>query len=76
MTKYLENEKIIKIGEIGNNLYIIKEGTVSIRNEIKEVRKLHQYDYFWQNAFLINTKRMMDVVVIEKTIVMNYLKMI
>ena len=68
MTKYLENEKIIKIGEIGDNLYIIKEGTVSIRNEIKEVRKLHQYDYFWQNAFLINTKRMMDVVVIEKII--------
>ena len=68
MTKYLENEKIIKIGEIRDSLYIIKEGTVSIRNEINEVRKLHQYDYFWQNAFLINTKRMMDVVVIEKII--------
>ncbi len=68
MTKYLENEKIIKIGEIRDSLYIIKEGTVSIRNEIKEVRKLHQYDYFWQNAILINTKRMMDVVVIEKII--------
>ena len=68
MTKYLENEKIIKIREIGDSLYIIKEGTVSIRNEIKEVRKLHQYDYFWRNAILINTKRMMDVVVIEKTI--------
>ena len=49
--------------EIGDSLYIIKEGTVSIRNEIKEVRKLHQYDYFGQNALLINTKRM-----IEKTI--------
>jgi signal-transduction protein with cAMP-binding, CBS, and nucleotidyltransferase domain len=46
LTKYLENEKIIKIGEIRDSLYIIKEGTVSIRNEIKEVRKLHQYDYF------------------------------
>ena len=55
--------------EIGDSLYIIKEGTVFIRNEIKEIRKLHQYDYFWQNAILINTKRMMDIVVIEK----NYL---
>ena len=64
----LENEKIIKIGEIRDSLYIIKEGTVSIRNEIKEVRKLHQYDYYWQNAILINTKRMMDVIAIEKTI--------
>ena len=60
--------KFIKIGEIRDSLYIIKEGTVSIRNEIKEVRKLHQYDYFGQNAILINTKRMMDVVVIEKII--------
>ena len=56
MTKYLENEKMIKIGEIRDSLYIIKEGTVSIRNETKEVRKLHQYDYYWQNAILINKK--------------------
>ncbi len=68
MTKYLENEKIIKIGEIRDSLYIIKEDTVSIRNEIKEIRKLHQYDDFWQNGLLINRKRMMDVVVIVKTI--------
>ncbi len=46
LTKYLENEKIIKIGEIRDSLYIIKEDTVSIRNEIKEIRKLHQYDDF------------------------------
>ena len=56
------------MGEIGDSLYIIKEGIVSIRIGIKEIRQLKQYDYFGQNAILINTKRMMDVIDIEKTI--------
>ena len=38
--------KKLKIGEIRDSLYLMKEGTVSIRNEIKELRKLHQYDYY------------------------------
>ena len=58
---FIQNEKIIKMGEIGDSLYIIKEGIVSIRIGIKEIRQLKQYDYFGQNAILINTKRMMDV---------------
>ena len=65
---FIQNEKIIKMGEIGDSLYIIKEGIVSIRIGIKEIRQLKQYDYFGQNAILINTKRMMDVIAIEKTI--------
>ena len=65
---YNENEKIIQMGEIGHTLYIIKEGKVSVRNGEKEVRQLNVYDYFGQNAILVNTKRMMDIVAIEKTI--------
>ena len=65
---FKENEKIIQIGEIGETLYIIKEGTVSVRNGEKEVRQLKEYDYFGENAVLIHTKRMMDIVAIEKTI--------
>ena len=65
---FIENEKIIKMGEIGDSLFIIKEGSVSVRIGTKEVRQLKQYDYFGQNAILINTKRMMDVIAIEKTI--------
>ena len=63
-----ENEKIIQMGEIGETLYIIKEGSVSIRIGDKEVRQLKEYDYFGQNAILMHTKRMMDVVSLEKTI--------
>ena len=62
-----ENEKIIKMGDIGDNLYIIKEGKVSVRKGETEVRQLSEYDYFGQNAILINTKRMMDIIAITKT---------
>ena len=56
------------MGEIGETLYIIKEGSVSIRIGDKEVRQLKEYDYFGQNAILMHTKRMMDVISLEKTI--------
>ena len=39
---FIQNEKIIKMGEIGDSLYIIKEGIVSIRIGIKEIRQLKQ----------------------------------
>ena len=65
---FQQNEKIIKIGEIGDTLYIIKEGCVSVRIGEKEVRKLREYDYFGENAVLINTKRLMDIVALEKTV--------
>ena len=65
---FQKNEKIIKKGEIGDTLYIIKEGSVSVRIGDIEVRQLKEYDYFGENAVLIHTKRMMDIVAIEKTI--------
>ena len=64
---FQKNEKIIKKGEIGDTLYIIKEGSVSVRIGDIEVRQLKEYDYFGENAVLIHTKRMMDIVAIEKT---------
>ena len=62
-----ENSKIINFGEIGDTLYIIKEGLVSCRINDEEIRQLKVNDYFGQNSILINTKRGMDVVALEKT---------
>ena len=68
LKEFDENTKIINRGDVGDNLYIIKDGLVSCRIGIKEVRKLSNNDYFGQNAILIDVKRGLDIVAIQKTI--------
>ena len=62
------NEKIINRGDVGDNLYIIKDGLVSCKIEAKEIRKLGNNDYFGQNAILIDVKRGMDIIAIQNTL--------
>ena len=66
--EFQSNEQIISRGEIGHTLYIIKDGLVSCRIGIKEIRKLGNNDYFGQNAILIDVKRGVDVIALQKTI--------
>ncbi len=68
LKEFDENTQIIRRGDIGDNLYIIKDGLVSCRIGIKEVRKLGNNDYFGQNSILIDVKRGLDIVAIQKTI--------
>ncbi len=68
LKEFEPNDKIINRGDVGDNLYIIKDGLVSCRIGIKEVRKLSNNDYFGQNAILIDVKRGLDIVAIQKTI--------
>jgi CRP-like cAMP-binding protein len=68
VVKYEQGDKIIKEGDLGDKLHIIKEGCVSCRFRNKEVRKLYEKDYFGQNSILYNTKRSLDVLAISKTI--------
>ena len=68
LKEFDENTKIINRGDVGDNLYIIKDGLVSCRIGIKEIRKLGNNDYFGQNAILIDVKRGMDIVAIQKTL--------
>ena len=62
------NTKIIKKGEVGDTLYIIKEGIVSCRIGVKEIRKLSNNEYFGQNAILIEVKRGLDIITLQKCI--------
>ena len=64
----LEGDQIIERGKFGDTLYIIKDGMVSCRIGIKEVRKLGNNDYFGQNAILIDVKRGLDIFSIQKTL--------
>ena len=66
--EYPPNSKIIKKGENGDELYIIKEGIVSCRIGAKEIRKLGQNESFGENALLIDTKRGADIITLQNCI--------
>ena len=70
MTKreFPQRHKIISKGDTGDKLYIIKEGLVSCRIGVQEIRKLGNGEYFGQNAILIDVKRSMDVIALQKTV--------
>ena len=65
--EFFPNEKIISYGTVGETLYIIKNGLVSCRIGMKEIRKLGNNDYFGQNAILIDMKRSCDVIALNHT---------
>ena len=52
LKEFKENDKIINKGDIGDNLYIIKEGLVSVKINNNEIRKLGNNDYF--GLFFLN----------------------
>ena len=68
LIEFQPSDQIIFRGEVGNTLYIIKDGLVSCRIGIKEIRKLGNNEYFGQNAILIDVKRGLDVFALQKTI--------
>ena len=68
LKEFKQCEQIISRGEVGDTLYIIKDGLVSCRIGIKEIRKLGNNDYFGQNAILIDVKRGVDVFALQKTL--------
>ena len=62
------NFKIISRGEAGDKLYIIKEGIVSCKIGVKEIRKLSNNEYFGENTLLIEAKRSADIITLQKCI--------
>jgi len=60
--EFPKDTKIIEEGELGDRMYIIKEGTVSCRIKNNEVRKLYAKDFFGHNSILIECKRSLDVI--------------
>ena len=55
--EFKPNSRIISKGEKGDKLYIIKEGIVSCKIGLQEIRRLSNNEYFGQNAILIDVKR-------------------
>jgi cGMP-dependent protein kinase len=73
-TVYFDREKIIIEGDVGDNMYIIKEGIVSCRTKNKEIRRLYAKDYFGQNALFTEGRRTLDVISLGKTICYEFSK--
>lgn len=67
LVEFQDQEKIITEGDIGDRMYIIKDGVVSCRYKNKEIRKLYSKDFFGHNSILIECKRSLDVISIGKT---------
>ncbi len=53
---------IIQEGDIGESMYIIKEGTIICFKNDKEVRKLYSKDFFGQGSLLFQLKRSLTVI--------------
>ena len=66
--KYYPGQKIITEGEIGNQLYIIKEGTVVVQKGTQEIAKLHAGSYFGEMALLNNAPRSATCVAVDSLV--------
>ena len=67
LVTFLPGEKIIAEDDIGEKMYIIKEGCVSCRFKSKEIRKLFEKQFFGQKTILIDQIRSIDVISLYKT---------
>lgn len=68
LKKFVNNEIIIKKDQIGDILYILKEGCVVIMDGDVQIRKLFGIDHFGEYCILIENKRTMDVYSFEDSI--------
>ena len=60
--QYPAGEVIFKQGEVGNSMFIIKDGIISCMKNGKLIRELKKGDNFGQKAILEETKRSLDIV--------------
>ncbi|XP_038044922.1 potassium/sodium hyperpolarization-activated cyclic nucleotide-gated channel 4-like [Patiria miniata] len=59
---YLSDDVIITAGRLGNVMYFIEHGTVSIEVEGRTVGTLHDGDHFGEIALLIDERRVASVI--------------
>lgn len=65
---FCSGDLIIKSGDNAESMHFIKEGTVSCQLDKKEIRKLGTQNCFGECGLLLNAKRALDIIALEKTI--------
>lgn len=70
LRKYKQNEIVFFTGDPSHALYIVKSGEVSLSIDIKdmteELNEVHSGDSFGDNAFLDDTKRLYNAMVVSE----------
>eukprot|EP00744_Colponema_vietnamica_P000327 GILI01000578.1.p1 GENE.GILI01000578.1~~GILI01000578.1.p1 ORF type:complete len:896 (+),score=318.89 GILI01000578.1:250-2937(+) len=62
--RYEPNSLIIQQGEFGDQLFVIKEGEVSVMKNGQEIRHMGKWDYFGERALLYDEKRSASVIAV------------
>jgi cGMP-dependent protein kinase len=68
LVEFKKDQKIIKEGDSGDRMYIIKEGIVTCKKGNNEIRKLYEKDFFGHNSIIVQCKRSLDVIAINNVI--------
>ena len=63
--KFMKGEFIVNEGDAADSFYMIKEGTVSVWKDKKEICKLGKGDSFGEQALYVTSKRAASVVADE-----------
>lgn len=71
---YSAGETIIKLGTVGNSMFIVHQGSVSVQVNDKEVARLHAEDFFGEMALLTGETRTADVVALGDVVIIEITK--
>lgn len=71
---YSTGETILRFGSEGNSMFIVHDGTVSVRVDDGEVAKLRPGDFFGEMALLTGERRTADVVALTDVVTVEITK--
>lgn len=68
---FSKGEILIKEGDEGNSIMVIKEGEVECRKDKTKVRSMVEHDFLGESSLLFNLKRSLDVIAMTSVTVYN-----
>jgi small-conductance mechanosensitive channel/CRP-like cAMP-binding protein len=71
---YSKGETILRHGAEGNSMFVVHEGTVSVRVNDDEVARLAPGDFFGEMALLTGERRTADVIAVTDVVAMEIAK--
>lgn len=71
---YARGETIIRHGTEGDSMFIVHEGTVSVRVDENEVARLREGDFFGEMALLTGERRAADVIALDEVVTVEITK--
>ena len=72
--EYARGETIIRHGEEGQSMFIVQEGSVSVRSDHAELARLQRGDFFGEMALLTGEERTADVVALTDVVAIEIAK--